>query len=252
MSMPISSIALMASGLTRVASVPALCDSKRSPARCLSSPSAIWLLAELWVHRNRTLARSPTSAALTDHTPLLGTGEQAVGGLAEQPARGLPVEGVETPLPSPLLLNQSRVLELLHVLGDLRLAHAEVLLELADADSLIPLACRNAGVREVAATPAIGHHGEHPYPDGIREGTAQGYEPVHPELLGSVPADAVLLHDPELLGTHSVPRSEGLRPRMNALASGTSAEAVVAAVVAVSPQQPEPPQQPEASTNSSS
>ena len=65
-------------------------------------------------------------------------------------------------------------------------------------------------------------------------------------------AGAVLLHDPELLGAHSVPRSAGLRPLMKALASGTSAAAVVAAVVAVSPQQPEPPQQPEASANSSS
>jgi AAA ATPase-like protein len=64
-------------------------------------------------------------------------------------------------------------------------------------------------------------------------------------------ASAILFHDPELLGTHSVPRSEGLWPRMKALASGTSAEAVVAAVVAESPQQPEPPQQPEASANSS-
>src|SRR5215204_2000113 len=90
-STPISSIARMARGLTWVASVPVLIASKRSPARCLSSPSAIWLLAELWVHRNRTLARSPTSAALTDHTPLLGTGEQAAGGLAEQAACGLPV-----------------------------------------------------------------------------------------------------------------------------------------------------------------
>src|SRR5215203_3968943 len=81
MSTPISSIALMASGLTRVASVPALMASNRSPARWRSRASAIWLLAELWVHRNRTLDRSPDSAALTDHAPLFGTGEQAVGGL---------------------------------------------------------------------------------------------------------------------------------------------------------------------------
>jgi len=53
--MPISSIAIMASGLTRVASVPAENASKQSPDKCLSSPSAIWLLAELWVQRNRTL-----------------------------------------------------------------------------------------------------------------------------------------------------------------------------------------------------
>src|SRR5215203_3827229 len=252
MSTPVSSIALMARGLTWVASVPALCASKRSPARRRSRPSAICERAELCVHRNRTLVRPPASAAAATHTPLLAAGQQMIGGFAKQFACGLPIEGEEAPLPAPLLAHQPRVLELLHVVGDLRLAHAEVLLELADADSLIPLDSRNAGVREVAATPAIGHHGERPYPDGVREGTAQGYEPVHPEPLGSVPADAVLLHDPELLGTHSVPRSEGLRPRMNALASGTSAEAVVAAVVAVSPQQPEPPQQPEASANSSS
>src|SRR5829696_5599832 len=56
MSMPISSITLMASGLTCVASVPALIASKRSLARCLSSPSAICERAELWVHKHRTLA----------------------------------------------------------------------------------------------------------------------------------------------------------------------------------------------------
>ena len=37
-----------------VATVPALWTSKRSPARNRSQPSAIWLRAELWVHRNRT------------------------------------------------------------------------------------------------------------------------------------------------------------------------------------------------------
>src|SRR5215203_2625537 len=161
MSMPISSITLTARGLTCVASVPALIASKRSLARSLSSPSAICERAELWVHKNRTLARSPDSAALTDHTPLLGTGEQAVGGLTEQPARGLPVEGVEAPLPSPLLAHQPRVLELLHVVGDLRLAHAEVLLELTDADTLISLRCGHAGGGEVAAAAAVGHHAEH-------------------------------------------------------------------------------------------
>src|SRR5215212_1537957 len=252
MSTPISLIALRASGLTCVASVPALIASKRSPARCLSSPSAICERAELWVQRNRTLDRSPDSAAVTDHAPLLGTGEQPLGGLTEQPACGLPVEGVEAPLPSPLLLHQSSVLELLHVVGDLRLTHAEVLLELTDADSLIPLRCGYAGGGEVAAATAVGHHGEHPHPYGVREGVAQGDEPVDPEPLGGVLAGAILLHDPEILGTHSVSRSAGVRPRMKALASGTSAEAVVAAVVAVSPQQPEPPQQPEASANSSS
>src|SRR5262249_39889833 len=52
--MPTSAIARMASGCTRVAFVPALATSKRSPASERSSPSAIWLRAELWVHRNST------------------------------------------------------------------------------------------------------------------------------------------------------------------------------------------------------
>src|SRR5829696_6371487 len=119
MSTPISSIALIASGLTRVASVPALCDSKRSPARCLSRPSAIWLLAELWVHRNRTLARSPTSAAATDYAPPLGSGDKAVRGLAQQPACRLRVQGVEAPPPAPIFAHQRRIHELLHVIGEL-------------------------------------------------------------------------------------------------------------------------------------
>src|SRR5215212_242675 len=204
MSTPISLIALRASGLTCVASVPALIASKRSPARCLSSPSAICERAELWVQRNRTLDRSPDSAAVTDHAALLGTRDQAVGGLTEQPACGLPVEGVEAPLPSPLLLHQSRVLELLHVVGDLRLAHAEVLLKLTDADTLIPLRRGHVGVGEVAATAALGHHGEHPHPYGVGEGAAQGYESLNPFHSAAL-ADGVLLHDAELLGTHSVP-----------------------------------------------
>src|SRR5215210_7077742 len=93
MSTPISSIARRASGLTWVASVPALCGSKRSPPRWRSRASAIWLLAELCVHRNRTLALHPTSAA-TGHAPLLGSGEQALRGLAEQLRGSLSVEGV--------------------------------------------------------------------------------------------------------------------------------------------------------------
>src|SRR5215211_1574817 len=206
-------------------------------------PSAICERAELWVQRNRTLDRSPDSAAVTDHAALLGTRDQAVGGLTEQPACGLPVEGVEAPLPSPLLLHQSRVLELLHVIGDLRLAHGEVLLKLTDADTLIPLRHGHVGVGEVAATAALGHHGEHPHPYGVGEGAAQGYESLHPSHSAAL-AGGVLLHDAELLGTHSVPSSAGLRPRMKALASGTSVEAAIATVVS--------PQQPEASANSSS
>src|SRR5688572_14375795 len=54
MSMPRSAIALMASGWTRVASVPALSTSMRPPPAARSSPSAIWLRDELWVHRMRT------------------------------------------------------------------------------------------------------------------------------------------------------------------------------------------------------
>src|SRR5918992_2861671 len=249
MSTPISSIARTASGLTWVASVPALCGSKRSPPRCRSRASAIWLLAELWVHRNRTLTRSPTSAAATGHTPPFGSGEQAVRSLAQQLSCRLPVEGVEAPLPPPLFAHQPCVLELLHVVGDLRLAHAELVLELADADALLPLNSRNAGVREVAAAAAVGHHVEHPHPYGVRKGAAQGDEPIHTPILG-VPEGTVLLHDPEFPGAHDAPPA-GLRPRMKALARGTSAAAVVAAVVAVSPQYTEPPQ-PEASANSSS
>src|SRR5688572_23991894 len=99
MSMPISSIARIASGLTCVASVPALVTSKRSPARSRRMPSAIWLRAELWVHTNRTLARSPASAAAATHAPPLGTGQQLIGSFADQLSGGLPVEGVEAPLP---------------------------------------------------------------------------------------------------------------------------------------------------------
>src|ERR687897_711816 len=241
MSTPTSSIALMARGLTWVASVPALCASKQSPARWRSRPSAICERAELCVHRNRTLVRPPASAAAATHTPLLEAGQQMIGGFAKQFACGLPIEGVEGPLPAPLLAHQPRVLELLHVVGDLRLAHAEVLLELADADALLPFCRGHAGGGEVAATAAVGHHGEHPHPYGIGEGAPQGDELLHP-FFGASLAGPILLHDPELLGTHSVPRSVGLRPLMKALASGPPAAAVVAAVVAVSPQQPEPPQ----------
>jgi hypothetical protein len=45
----------MTSGLTKVASVPALMTSKRSPARYRRRLSAIWERADLWVHKNRTL-----------------------------------------------------------------------------------------------------------------------------------------------------------------------------------------------------
>src|SRR3712207_1039918 len=194
----------------------------------------------------RGLAAPPVApAAATYYSPLFRGREQAGGGLTEQLSRCLPVEGVEAPLPAPLLVHQSRVPELLHVVGDLRLTHREGFLELADADALFPLFDRDAGVGEVAAATAVGHHGEHPHPYGIGEGAAQGDEPLH-RLPGGVLADAVLLNEPEIPGAYAV-LPAGLRPRMKALASGTSAEAVVAAVVAVSPQHPEPPQHPEAS-----
>src|SRR5215216_6577516 len=164
MSTPVSSIALMARGLTWVASVPALCVSKRAPARWRSRPSAICERAELCVHRNRTLVRPPASAAAATHTPLLEAGQQMIGGFAKQFACDLPIEGEEAPLSAPLLAHQPSVLELFHVVGDLRLAHAEVVLELADADAVVRVFCRDTQVRQVAAAPTLGHHGEHPHP----------------------------------------------------------------------------------------
>src|SRR5215218_856507 len=242
MSTPISAMTEIASGLTRVASVPALNTSKRSPARRLNNPSAIWERAELWVHKNRTRIRFLVRPSANF---VLVTIEMARG-LAEELPRGLPVEGVEGPPPAPLLAHQPSVLELPHVVGDLRLAHAEGLLELADADALLSLARWHSGDGEVAASAAVGHHAEHPHPDGVRKGTAQGDEPLHPflgvTLLGDVATHAVLFDDPDPFGSHGAPRSDGLRPLMKALASGTSVDAVAATV---SSQQPEPPQQPE-------
>src|ERR671916_619847 len=75
------------------------------------------------------------------------------------------------------------------------------LLVLADADALIPLFDGNAGAGEVAATPALGHHEEHPHPYGFRQGAAQGDELLHPFLRGG-PTDAVLLYDPESPAAH--------------------------------------------------
>src|SRR5215207_7834827 len=54
MSMPISRIASTASGRTRLGFTPALSTSKRPPPSWRSSPSAIWLLAELPVQRMST------------------------------------------------------------------------------------------------------------------------------------------------------------------------------------------------------
>src|SRR5271166_1066255 len=54
MSIPSSSMTAIASGLTCPGRVPALSTSKRSPASCLSNPSAIWLRAEFPVQRIKT------------------------------------------------------------------------------------------------------------------------------------------------------------------------------------------------------
>src|SRR5215216_4763176 len=148
--------------------------SKRSPARCLSKPSAICERAELWVHRNSTRPRAPASAAAGTLTPLHRAEHEVSHRIAEQGIRGLAIEGVEAPL-SPLLLpHQPGVLELAHVVGDLGLPHPEEVLELADADARVLIARRDTEVCEVAAAPPCGHHPEHPHPDGIREGVPQG------------------------------------------------------------------------------
>ena len=54
-SIPTSRITTIASGRTVSGHVPALSTSKYSPASCRSSPSAIWLSAELPVQRISTL-----------------------------------------------------------------------------------------------------------------------------------------------------------------------------------------------------
>src|SRR5215210_5691620 len=108
MSTPISRIVSTASGLTRVASVPALNASKRAPARCRSRPSAIWERAELWVHRKRT-RDLPFASAIAG----LQAQPEVVGGLGEQAFGGAPVQRVEAP-PAPLLfVHEPCLLELL-------------------------------------------------------------------------------------------------------------------------------------------
>src|SRR5919112_4117395 len=140
---------------------------------------------------------SPTMSRFTERT----SDAQVAFGVGQEGTGGLLIERVEGPLPAPLLAYQPRVLELLHVVGDLRLPHRKDLLELADADALIPLFDGNAGAGEVAATPALGHHEEHPHPYGFRQGAAQGDELLHPFLRGG-PTDAVLLYDPESPAAH--------------------------------------------------
>src|ERR687894_125754 len=149
MSAPISRITSTASGLTRVASVPALKLSNRSPAICLSSPSAIWERAELWVHRNRTLflligapvgrppwlghspggprrtrrrGRPPRSRVRSGKAPALRgriPRRDPAHRLGEEPLCGLAIEGVEAPLPPLLFPDQAGLLEFFHVVGDL-------------------------------------------------------------------------------------------------------------------------------------
>src|SRR5687767_392754 len=132
----------IASGLTRVASVPALNTSKRSPAMSLNNPSAIWERAELWVHRNRTRLRSPAlwSAIFVRATVQMGRG------LGDQLSRGLPVERVDAPFAAPLLMHQPCFFELAEVVGDLRLSRIEVSLELADTDAGVLILGRNSAV----------------------------------------------------------------------------------------------------------
>ena len=54
MSIPTSSMTVIASGRTTVASVPALNTSNPSPPHARSMPSAIWLRALLWVQTKMT------------------------------------------------------------------------------------------------------------------------------------------------------------------------------------------------------
>src|ERR687894_659269 len=63
MSMPTSRIAATASGRTAVGLTPALSTSKRAPPSWRSSPSAIWLRAELPVQRIRTRFGSDIGSA---------------------------------------------------------------------------------------------------------------------------------------------------------------------------------------------
>ena len=53
--MPISAMAVIAAGWTRVASVPPLTAANRSACKALTNPSAIWDRAELWTQMNRTV-----------------------------------------------------------------------------------------------------------------------------------------------------------------------------------------------------
>src|SRR4028118_1625127 len=202
MSTPSSRIASIASGLTCVASVPALKGSKRSPARYPSSPSAIWDRAELWVQRKSTRDLPPASGTLGLHVQL-----QVFGGLGEQVPGGVPAQRVEAPPAAPLLVHEPGPLELLHVVGDLRLARPEVRLELADADAGVLVRGRDAAVGQAAATPPPGHHPQHPDPDGIRERPPERDAPSHPRLVVDVPRRPAVLRDhAQALPPHRLPR----------------------------------------------
>src|SRR4028119_1543691 len=159
MSTPNAFIASIASGLTCVASVPALKGSKRSPARCPSSPSAIWERAELWVQRKSTRDLPPASGTLGLHGH-----PQVFGDLGEQAPGGVPAQRVEAPPAAPLLVHEPGPLKLLHVVGDLRLAHPEVRLELADADAGVLVRGRDAAVGQAAATRPPAPHPPTPAP----------------------------------------------------------------------------------------
>src|SRR5215208_4146456 len=141
-STPISAMTETASGLTRVASVPELNTSKRSPAMPLNNPSTIWERAELWVHRNRTrvLSFARRSAIIAWYAVQMGRG------LGEELSCGRPVERVEAPFAAPLLMHQPCRFELAKMIGDLRLTRIEVSLKLADADASVLIPCRNAAV----------------------------------------------------------------------------------------------------------
>jgi hypothetical protein len=73
---------------------------------------------------------------------------------------------------------------LAEMVGDLRLPHSKLSLELADAGVLIP--GWNAAVRQLAAPPSIGEHPQHRHPDRVGERPAQRYEPVGALLIADI------------------------------------------------------------------
>src|SRR3712207_6397750 len=217
MSTPTSRIASMASGRTRVFSVPALEASKRSPAMCRSSPSAICERAELWVQRKSTRDRSRVSATAQLHVQ-----PEVVGGIGDQAPGGGPVQRVEAPPAPPLFSDEPGLPELLHVVGDLGLAHPEVRLELADADAGVLILGRHAAVGQAAAPAAPRHHPEHPYPYGVGEGAPERDEAPDPRLVVHDPQGTpVLRNDARYLLRHRLYPASGLRARTKALAAGT-------------------------------